>query len=572
MDVEVSLRQITQQVLPDGFPATPLWAYGNPNVATTYNNPSFTFEITRDVVTKVKWTNDLVDEENNFLPHIIQDENGTPIIDQTLHWAAPNQDCLDGIPRTDCRGASSDPYTGPVPMVVHVHGAHVGPESDGYPEAWWLPAADNIPEGYATEGTFFASADDGTGEGDADFVYTNDQPSSTLWYHDHSLGMTRLNVYAAGAGFWLIREANDGESGLLSGVLPGPAPQAGQDPNGDFEVRKLIREIPIAIQPKSFNADGTQYYPADRAFFEGLGTGATFNDNTDLNIPFLPANSSDIAPAWNPEAFFNTMVVNGRTWPVLEVAPERYRLRFVNASDSRFMNLSLFTVDQNGNKLQELPFYQIGSDQGLLPEVVQIETGFATVVSFGDPLPTGDQGTPGTFAEQALLLGPAERPDVIVDFTGLPSGTIVRMFNTAPDAPFGGFPDIPADPATTGQVMQFVVNNDLMNPTGDPSSAPNELKLDKDPGGEARFKKADVVRDLALLEEESALLCVTVDAVTGRIDLDEGSVPPLCDPVLGSVPFAPKAAVLGVNGSMGGVPQLWDDPIAQNPQLGNVEQ
>jgi spore coat protein A, manganese oxidase len=558
--------------LPDGFPATPLWAYGNPNDATTYNNPSFTFEITRDVVTKVKWTNDLVDEENNFLPHIIQDENGTPIIDQTLHWAAPNQDCLDGIPRTDCRGASSEPYTGPVPMVVHVHGAHVGPESDGYPEAWWLPAADNIPEGYATEGTFFASADDGTGEGDADFVYTNDQPSSTLWYHDHSLGMTRLNVYAAGAGFWLIREANDGESGLLSGVLPGPAPQAGQDPNGNVEVRKLIREIPIAIQPKSFNADGTQYYPADRAFFEGLGTGATFNDNTDLNIPFLPANSSDIAPAWNPEAFFNTMVVNGRTWPVLEVAPERYRLRFVNASDSRFMNLSLFTVDQNGNKLQELPFYQIGSDQGLLPEVVQIETGFATVVSFGDPLPTGDQRTPGTFAEQALLLGPAERPDVIVDFTGLPSGTIVRMFNTAPDAPFGGFPDIPADPATTGQVMQFVVNNDLMNPTGDPSSAPNELKLDKDPGGEARFKKADVVRDLALLEEESALLCVTVDAVTGRIDLDEGSVPPLCDPVLGSVPFAPKAAVLGVNGSMGGVPQLWDDPIAQNPQLGNVEQ
>ena len=56
--------------------------------------------------------------------------------------------------------------------------------------------------------------------------YTNDQPTTTLWYHDHTLGMTRLNVYAAGAGFWLIRDAHDGETGLLSGVLPGPAPKA----------------------------------------------------------------------------------------------------------------------------------------------------------------------------------------------------------------------------------------------------------------------------------------------------------------------------------------------------------
>ena len=63
--------------------------------------------------------------------------------------------------------------------------------------------------------------------------------------------------------------------------------------------------------------------------------------NTGVNIPFLPQGTSDIAPVWNPEAFFNTMVVNGKTWPVLEVAPERYRFRFVNASDSRFLNLSL---------------------------------------------------------------------------------------------------------------------------------------------------------------------------------------------------------------------------------------
>ena len=512
---EVSLRQINQQVLPAGFPATPLWAYGDPANPATFNNPGFTIEVTKDTMTTVKWINQLVADPTtcnlpkakfkptgqkpqcDFLPHIIQDQNGVPIVDQTLHWAAPNQDCLDGIARTDCRGASADPYTGPIPMVMHVHGAHVGPGSDGYPEAWWLPAANNIPAGYATNGTFFESANgadtaQALGRGYALDMYPNDQPTTTLWYHDHSLGMTRLNVYAAGAGFWLIRDAKDGETGLISGVLPGPAPKAGDsaaalNTPGDA-VRSAVREIPIAIQPKSFNADGTQYYPADRAFFEGLGTGGIFADNTDVNIPFLPQGTSDIAPVWNPEAFFNTMVVNGTTWPVLQVAPERYRLRFVNASDSRFMNLSLFLVNGKGEKLREIPWYQIGSEQGLLPNVVRIETGFATTLP-GDGsdvnpnrldclLPNGKlqnncvPAVPGTFADQALLMGPAERADTVVDFSGLEDGDMVVVFNTGPDAPFGGFPDIPADPATTGQVMKFVVTN----LAGDTDAVPGTLR------------------------------------------------------------------------------------------------
>jgi len=593
ISAEVSLRQINQQVLPAGFPATPLWAYGDPANPATFNNPGFTIEVTKDVETTVTWKNELVDANGNFLPHIIQDQNGVPIVDQTLHWAAPNQECLDGIPRTDCRGFSADPYLGPIPMVVHVHGAHVGPGSDGYPEAWWLPAANDIPTGYATNGTFFESANgadtaNAIGKGYAIDMYPNDQPTTTLWYHDHSLGMTRLNVYAAGAGFWMIRNSDDSETGVVAGTLPGPAPLVGQDPNGNPAVRNAIREIPLAIQPKSFNADGTQYYPADRAFFEGLGTGGIFADNTDVNIPFLPQSTSDIAPVWNPEAFFNTMVVNGNTWPVMEVAPEQYRLRFVNASDSRFMNLSLWLVNGQGTKLREIPFYQIGSDQGLLPAVVRIETGFATTLpgdgtdvntkSLDCLLPNGKPrkncvpAVPGTFAEQALLMGPAERPDVIVDFSSLSDGDQLIMFNTAPDAPFGGFPDVPADPATTGQVMKFVVNGALANPAGDPSTPAASLVLDPNPGGVAKLGVPDAIQDLALLEEESALLCVTIDAVTGVIDLDPGSVPPTCDPVLGSVPFAPKAAVLGVNGSGGGEVQLWDDPIAQNPAVGDVEQ
>jgi FtsP/CotA-like multicopper oxidase with cupredoxin domain len=586
----VSLRQIDQQVLPpidingNPLPPTPLWAYGDPARPATFNNPGFTIEVTKDVETTVTWKNELVDADGNYLPHIIQDQNGVPLVDQTLHWANPNgpvDGCADGTFRTDCRGKTSAPYTGPVPMVTHVHGAHVGPVSDGYPEAWWLPAAENIPDNYATEGTFYDDINGGApGQGFAVYQYTNDQPTATLWYHDHSLGMTRLNVYAAGAGFWMIRNAKDGETGLVSGVLPGPAPLAGQDPNGNPAVRNAIREIPLAIQPKSFNADGTQYYPANRAFFEGLGTGGIYADNTGINMPFLPQGTSDIAPVWNPEAFFNTMVVNGNTWPQLEVAPERYRFRFVNASDSRFLNLSLRKGSNNSNA--EIPFYVIGSEQGLLPKVVRVETGFATPLP-GDgrdvcPGKSGKKGNrkncvspvPGTFAEQALLMGPAERPDVIVDFSGLSDGDQIVMVNTGPDAPFGGFPDVPADPATTGQVMKFVVNSALATPGGDPSTPAPSIVLDTNPGGVPKLGSPDAVQDLALLEEESAKICINIDPVTGVIDQVTDSVPPQC--AGGGVPFAPKAAVLGTNGFGGGTPQLWSDPIQQNPALNSVEE
>ncbi|MEA3273799.1 MAG: multicopper oxidase domain-containing protein [Pseudomonadota bacterium] len=617
MNVTVALREFQQQVLPTGFPTTKLWGYcdGSQPGTSTCNNPAFTFEVTRDTTTTVTWVNDLVDAQGNFLQHVIQGDDPNnpgakvPLIDQTLHWAAPNGSVTcDGMQVSDCRGVNAGaelPYEGPVPMVTHVHGAHVDPVSDGYPEAWWLPDAIDIG-GYATTGTFYDTTAPAL-PGSAVYSYTNDQPSTTLWYHDHSLGITRLNVYAAGAGFWLIREEDDSETGVVGGTLPGPAPALGQDPNTNPDmnpVRQAIREIALAIQPKSFNMDGSQYFPADRAFFEGLGFGDTFALNTGLNIPFLPQGTSDIAAVWNPEAFFNTMVVNGKTWPVLDVAPERYRFRVLNAADSRFLNLSLQAIEQtvlpNGKikekVLGEMPFYQIGTEQSLLPSVVRIETGFATtlpgdgldVCTTGSGKPKGKgkgktpcvNAVPGTFAEQALLVGPAERADVIVDFSAAPAGTnLVRIINTGPDAPFGGFPDLPADPATTGQVMQFAIDPALANPV-DPSTPPAQLVLwgntppneEVDPDLEKNLVDTAPPRALALLEEESADLCVTIDPLTGVIDLVPGSVPPLCTG--GGVPFAPKAAVLG-DQSLGATPaewvQLWDDPISQNPALDAVE-
>jgi len=615
-DYDIAVRQFQQQILPGGIwtgggglPATTVWSYGPaidtppaiapvPAATSQFNYPAFTIEATNGpsdmsgTPVTVDWINDLVvdpiacaasatpatDPACNFLPYLIPG-----VVDQTLHWANPPQDCIAGLPRTDCRGQSQVPYVGPNPIITHVHGAHVGPESDGYPEAWYLPAANNITPGYATQGTlvnqYGTITNDPLTPGVASFSYPNNQPSTTLWYHDHTLGMTRLNVYAGPAGFWLIRQNDGGEDGLVSGTLPGPAPIADEDPNFDVPAgtRAKIREIPIVIQDRSFNADGSLFYPDNRAFFEGI------NPN-QLKIPFIgdAKNPSDISPIWNPEAFFNTMVVNGTTWPVLNVAQAKYRFRLLNGCSSRFLNLAMFVVDPATNQITaaEVPFWQIGAEQSLLPAVVSVTTGFKN----------GAQ--PGNGSQEALLMGLAERADVIVDFGGLAPGTRVRMINTAPDAPFGGFPDVPADPGTTGQVMEFLVDATLngMSPTdpggANPASAPGDLVLSlPDPLDPATGGIQAIVRDLALLEEESAAVCVNVRP-NGTVNYDKQGTP--ADPPDGtcldkkgrlrkSLPFAPKAAVLGINGSDGPIGPtgsqvtLWSDPIATNPALDATE-
>ena len=175
------------------------------------------------------------------------------------------------------------------------------------------------------------------------------------------------------------------------------------------------------------------------------------------------------------------MVVNGTTWPTLEVAPALYRLRLLNGCNSRFLNLAMFVVDGPGGDSiigtaddvlgQEIPFFQIGAEQGFLPKVVMIKTGLAVELPGDGTIPVVPP-TPGE--QRALLMGNAERADVIVDFRSLAAGTVVRMVNTAPDAPFGGFPDTPSDPGTTGQVLQFVVNAALIRPADCNHDSPRE--------------------------------------------------------------------------------------------------
>jgi FtsP/CotA-like multicopper oxidase with cupredoxin domain len=321
--------------------------------------------------------------------------------------------------------------------------------------------------------------------------------------------MTRANVYAGPAGYYLIRGGPNDEN--LGYVAPG----VGDDPLGEYT------EIPIVIQDRSFNADGSLFYPDNRAFFEGL-------DPAQLQIPFIPDEAcdgpSDVSPIWNPEFFGNVMVVNGRSWPYLEVEQRRYRFRFLNGCNSRFLIL---------RNDADVPFYQIGADQGFLPETAKLSE---------------------------LLMSPAERADVIMDFTNVPVGTGIILQNLGPDEPFGGgVPGVdfdPADPSTTGQVMQLRVKGET---SGETTTPPMDLDLP----AAAQLGPADVTRAVSLNEEESRTVQVKED--------EDGNIVLACDPS-GEEEFGPTAALLGTLDEDGeGQPLLWSDLITENSALGAIE-
>jgi spore coat protein A len=496
---EIAVRQFQQQILPlkdingNTLNPTTVWSYGSVNHPGTFNYPAFTIEAKFNRPVRVKWINDLKDPvTGKFLPHILP-------VDPTLHWANPP----GGTTGRDMRPTfESTPgsYTGPVPIVTHLHGGHNAQESDGYAEAWYLPAANDISAGFAMEGTWydffkteFRSKFDVAWEpGTATFQYQNDQRAGTFWYHDHTLGMTRLNVYAGPAGFYLLRH---GPGDLPDPVLPGPAPGVGAYPFGRFY------EIPIAIQDRSFNADGSLFYPDSRKFFD------------EFAGPYIP--DSDVSPIWNPEFFGNTMVVNGRTWPFLKTEPRRYRFRFLNGCNSRFLILKIVTDPLATRPASAaLPFWQIGSEGGFLPAPVMLDQ---------------------------LLMSPSERADVIVDFTNFPVGTKLYLINEGPDKPFGGGTpgtDFPAaTPETTGQVMKFAV---VPLASKDNSQDPARLTL-------PAFKPlgpASHARQVSLNEESS-----TFPGFDGPIEAELGTL----------------------DGAGNPVPLSWDDPITENPALGSIE-
>lgn len=258
---------------------TKVWGYNG-----TYPGPTILAQ--EGVPLNVFWQNQLVDQNNRPLPHLVP-------IDESIDWA------FTGITNWQQYG---------VPLVTHLHGGHNESASDGLPDAWFTP-------NFTKKGTGFVKGDI------TPYTYSNDQEAATIWYHDHALGITRLNVYAGLAGFYLITDAT--EAALQAQNKLPAAPY----------------DIGLAIQDRMFTADGQLFYPA------------------------VPEEEHEPEPSVLPEFFGDFILVNGAAWPVLEVEPRQYRFRILNGSDSRFYNL-FFSGGQS--------FMQIGTDDGLLPAPVPL--------------------------------------------------------------------------------------------------------------------------------------------------------------------------------------------------------
>lgn len=262
---------------------TVLWGYGTALQAPT--SPGRTFSVRSGSSIQVTYVNELM---RNFQPiaHRLP-------VDTTLMWANPGN--LGGL--------------APVPLVAHRHGGAQGTTSDGLPDGWSTPDANlnGVPD---LRGRLWSQP----------YTFDNRQEAGHLWYHDHALGVTRLNVHMGLAGHYLIRDANEDQ--LFS---------RNQLPFSPYE-------IPLAIQDRMYDSTGRLFYPA-----------------TD------PANPAAPKPTHLPEFFGDFIIVNGVPWPVHQVEPRAYRLRLLNGCDSRFLDLSFVRPDGSA-----LTFHQVGTELGLM--------------------------------------------------------------------------------------------------------------------------------------------------------------------------------------------------------------
>lgn len=381
----ISISQGTHDFgLGAGIPRTQVWGYHSPSApgwdaaGLNYLGPAVIAQ--KDKPITVNWTNNL--PKQHLLP-----------VDTTLHWA------FTGTNYT----ISNDG----VPVVTHLHGGHNRSQYDGLPDAWFT----------STGRGGRLALNNGTNV--QPYTYFNDQQAATLWYHDHALGITRLNVYAGLAGFYLLRDQYD------TGIPNNPSTPQNENPlnlpvnyvNVDYTGDgvtdpNVYYEYPIVIQDKIFQADGQLFYPASNADLMAAGQKAM--------LPPTAPNPS-VVPEFGSG---NVIVVNGKAWPVLDVEPRQYRFRLLNGSDSRFYSLKLPAG---------LDFYQIGTDEGLLNTPVRL---------------------------RELQLAPGQRADVVVDFKGYQGQTLILDNN----AGGRGSRPIPNNPQTTGQIAAFRVGNTVTVP------------------------------------------------------------------------------------------------------------
>ncbi len=295
--------------------------------------------------------------------------------------------------------------------VVHLHGGFVPWTSDGGPYAWWDP---NGHHGESFLNNSVLGVPSPT-HSRAEYYYPNDQSARLMWYHDHAVGITRLNAYVGMATAYIIYD--DYELSLVSGGhLPGPL-----DPRTVY----LVFQDKIFVRDDIEKTDPTwpKIMPASRP--GDLWYAHVYDPDRWELSPDQPAGPPP-DPSCVPEFFADTMLVNGSVYPFLEVEQRQYRFRMLNACQARFLNPRLVYARGHGGTEPDLEhagpaFVQIGTEGGFLPAPVYL--------SGRSP------ATPGDPSPSQLLLAPAERADLIVDFRDVPAGSTLILYADAP-APY----------------------------------------------------------------------------------------------------------------------------------------
>ncbi len=473
-----------------GLPlATTVWGYGvNAPVATDPHHPGNgsagyggpTILTRTNVPIQVKWA--------NALPTDLPGGHLLPL-DTSIHMA-----------HTGHGGAEPMDHA-LIPTVVHLHGGHVAASSDGHPDAW--VTQDPLVKGTPDQLEYY--------------TYDNSQEASTLWYHDHAMGFTRLNLFAGLAGTYVIEDQNRLNL-IAAGALP---------------TTLGVFDTVLMVQDKSFKADGELYFPGGAPDDPIPGTYDPATGVWETVADGLPPDYLERGGAYPttlPEYFGDFILVNGQAWPHAHVEQADYLYRLVNGSDSRFYVLQL----DNANVKVTL----IGADGGLMPT--------ARVIMDGDGVQEmGEQ----------IVLAPGDRLELLFNFSNVPVGGVATLLNVGPAfEPFKGLnPDGSLNIAaaatiddSTGQIMQFKVRDNL--------AAANEFHSNIVDGAVlnaayvAKMEASAVrARKLALFEGEDEF----------------GRIHPLLGLAEDSVDINGKPIKAG--------PLSWEMPITEAPKLGDTE-
>jgi spore coat protein A len=383
---ELTAREFAQLMHPDLPNPTRLWGFVDTKTNNSaYLGPAIVAQRGKAVV--IRMHNDLPPQ------HILP-------VDKSIMGSEP------GVPENRC--------------CVHLHGGLTPWTSDGGPFAWFAPTG-TVGTNDGASGPCFLNGVTGS-PGVADYYYPNNQSARLAWYHDHSMGITRLNAYAGMAAPYVINDPV--VTKLTSGNAPVVPPLA-------YTIPLVLQDKTFKVAPDQWGRPGDLWYPY---VYEATGSGPT--GRWDLGAPsdgFPSGAGLPPTPSCVPEFFADTAVVNGMAYPYAEVQPRRYRFLILNGSQARFFHLQLYYESQQNPGEPDFgkpgpAFIQIGNEGGLLPNPVVLN---APPVQ----IPTECDGSVNCDGPFNLLMAPAERADIIVDFSGVAAGARLILYNDAP-APF----------------------------------------------------------------------------------------------------------------------------------------